>query len=195
MDLIPREEVSSINKKAIFIGAGVLIVVALAAFFIFRPSEIPSDSGAVANPGETSGTTTAPVVDKYAPEKVDADTKVPGQGENIGNGVAAPTIVTEAAPGVEAKLRSFDLIVSGDKFIPDTVTVRIGDTANIFITAQDKNYDFTLPSYGLSSVLTKGVKKTILFQALTDGKYEFFCQSCGGPEKGPVGYVVVVPKE
>lgn len=186
MDLMPKQESSSVNKKAIFIGAGILLIVAIGVVLYLALRKDSSVNTGPTNQG-TNGTSTAPTSTKPAIEAVDPNTKVPGAGENLGNGTAVPTIVTEAAPGVEAKYRSFNISVAADKFTPDTITVYEGDTVNIYLTSQDKTYAFALPDYGLSSNLTKGVKKTIQFQALSAGKYKFTAGTA-------VGYMVIVPK-
>lgn len=180
------------NKKIIIYAAVALVVIAGLAYFLVSMTGKPgsgSQTGATATTTAPSGT---PKSTTYA--AVSADTKIPGVGDQTSGGVAAPITVVPAAPGITALARSFNISVQNDKFTPSTVTVLVGDTVNISITAVDKDYDFTQPDYGLSSPLPKGVKKLILFQGMTSGKYTFFCKSCGGPDKGPVGYIVVVPR-
>lgn len=190
MDLIPKEEVEPVgNKKTVLISIGVgifvIIFITLVFFFVFKKDEVGSGTSGNKGGVDTSAqsTSTVPTV-----EAVDPNTKVPGAGENLGNGVAVPTLVTEAAPGVEAKYRSFNIAVLNDRFSPDTITVYEGDTVNIDLTAQDKDYAFSLPDYGLSSNLVKGVKKVIQFQALSAGKYKFTASSA-------IGYMIIVPKQ
>lgn len=93
-----------------------------------------------------------------------------------------------------SNFRSFSLSVSSNEFSPSNVIAYIGDTVRLNITAKDKDYDFYQPDYGLSKQLPKGVAALVEFQVTAAGKYTFYCKSCGGPAKGPVGYVVVVPK-
>lgn len=106
--------------------------------------------------------------------------------------VAVPQNVAPGAPSGNTKLRIFGISVSGDKFTPNAVIVNFGDTVHINLTASDKDYDFFQPDYGLLAVLTKGQTKAAEFQATAAGKFTFYCRSCGGPAKGPVGYLVVV---
>jgi heme/copper-type cytochrome/quinol oxidase subunit 2 len=188
MDLMQKQESSSVNKKAIFIGAGIVLVIIVGTvlFFVSKKNIPPTNFEPTSQNGggtSTVSTSTGPKV-----EAVDPNTKVPDAGENLGNGTAVPTVVTEAAPGAEAKYRSFNISVSADKFTPDTITVYEGDTVNIYLTSQDKTYTFALPDYGLSNTLTKGVKKTVQFQALSAGKYKF---TAGGA----IGYMIIVPKQ
>jgi heme/copper-type cytochrome/quinol oxidase subunit 2 len=180
------------KKKVIIYAVVALVVIAGLAYFLVGSTGKPGT--VYQQPGDSTTTTTGtPKSTTHA--SVSADTKIPGVGDQTSGGVGAPITVVPAAPGITALARSFDISVQNDKFTPSTVTVLVGDTVNISITAVDKDYDFTQPDYGLSSPLPKGVKKLILFQGTSSGKYTFFCKSCGGPDKGPVGYIVVVPKQ
>lgn len=176
------------NKKtlALIVGAVLVVVIVGAALFIKRPpSGGPERRGT--NGGGEQGSATKTEVPKGAtvPEKGAAN--VPGN-------VATPQIVGPAAPTTDAKFRSFNMQVEGGKFVPDTVIVRKGDTVHINIAAVDKDYDFYQPDYGFSFPLPKGKGKVLEFGATAEGKYTFFCRECGGPEKGPLGYIVVVAK-
>lgn len=171
------------NRKTTLIIAAVaiIIILLLAARFAYRPREAP--------PAETLPETLSTRTE--APEGI----VVPEEDStNTPENVAIPDTVTAAAPQVEAKFRSFNLRVEGDKFIPDTVVVNVGDTVHINISAADKDYDFFQPDYGFAGVLPKGQTKVLEFQATSEGKYTLYCAKCGGPEKGPVGYIIVVSK-
>lgn len=139
----------------------------------------------------------APILEETIPTRMDvpADTVVPEKDSaNIPENVAIPEVVVPAAPEAESNFRVFDLMVKGDKFIPDTVAVNVGDTVHINISAADKSYDLVQPDYGFKVVLPKGETKVLEFQATNDGKYVLYCEKCGGPENGPVGYIIVVKK-
>lgn len=141
-----------------------------------------------------SATTTNNSASSTTATDVPAGTTVPNAGDKVSGDIAVPSSVVEAAPGVQAKSRSFDVTVSGDKFTPSTVVVNAGDTTSIHFTALDKDYDFTQPDMGLSAKLLKGKSQLIQVSPAISGKFTYFCSSCGGPAKGPVGYIVVVPK-
>lgn len=166
------------NRK-IWIGVGVAVAVILLAWLAYR-SEGPAPEGEGMTPTRS---------------EVPAGTVVPEKDSaNISGNVAIPEMVTAAAPQAEAKFRSFDLRVEGDKFLPDTVAVNMGDTVHVNISAVDKDYDFVQPDYGLRGVLPRSQTKILEFQATSEGKYTLYCAKCGGPEKGPVGYIIVVNK-
>lgn len=177
------------NRRNLIIAIVVVLLVAAVAIAYLVRGERPGSPGA--GPGGTGGgansSTSAPVPsDVTVPELGDSD---------LPENVARPSAVTEAAPGVSADFRAFAVSVENGKFVPDTVIVRQGDTANIRFTAADRDYDFRQPDYGLASPLRKGVAQTIEFAGVTTGKYTFFCESCGGPASGPVGYIIVVPND
>lgn len=164
---------------------GLVVVVVIIGIIINRIVTSRVNNGAV-QPA-TSSTVSQTVSD------VPADIYVPDAGEEAKGDVAVPSAVVEAAPGVEAKARSYAIAVNGNAFSPSTVIVRAGDTTSIRFTAQDKDYDFVQPDLGLSSKLLRGKEQLIQVSPSTPGRYQFFCQSCGGPDKGPVGYLIVAP--
>jgi len=157
----------------IFGITGVLVVCAIIASLSFRPSagnletQSAAPAGAIA-PDE--GSTNAPA------------------------NVAVPAVQVPAAPGTTASFRSYNVGIKNDAYSPDTFVVNQGDTVNFWITAVDGNYGFTQPDYGLNVIIKKGVTKQVQFQALQPGKFMFYCGSCGGPAKGPVGNFIVTSK-
>jgi heme/copper-type cytochrome/quinol oxidase subunit 2 len=92
-----------------------------------------------------------------------------------------------------AKSRSFSITISNNQFTPNQIAAYQGDNLAISFTAKDKNYDVYQPEYGWKQTILKGESKPVIFQATASGKFTFYCQSCGGPSKGPVGYIYVSP--
>lgn len=178
------------NKREVLLIVVAIIVVAVVGLIFHKRQSIylpgSNESSKTVYPPGTSATR-APLTEDIEVPEADA-TDLP---ENI----AAPTLVAEAAPSVEYAYRSFDIAVENGVFVPDTIIVREKDTVHLNITASDKTYDFYQPDYGLATQLPAGQKKVVEFGGLLTGRLTFYCQSCGGPEQGPVGYVVVVPRE
>jgi len=137
-------------------------------------------------PGEVATSTTL--------GEVPSDVRIPEAGDEQSGDVAVPSIVAEAAPNVEAKLRGFEVKVEGGTFKPGTVAVRQGDTTRIRFTAIDRDYDFTQPDLGLSAKLLQGKEQVIEVAPQTTGRFTFYCESCGGPDQGPVGYLIVAAR-
>ena len=169
----------------IVVGAAVFIIIILFAWeFFFHASGVKP----VQAPGASSSSKSATWAD--APAKI----VVPEKGSPVAANVAPPETVGAAAPGSSSDYRSFTVKINLNAFVPDTVIVNQGDVAHVNITAVDHDYDFFQPDYGLSAVIPKGQTKTIQFGATASGKFTFYCKSCGGPEQGPVGYLVIAPK-
>jgi heme/copper-type cytochrome/quinol oxidase subunit 2 len=121
---------------------------------------------------------------------------VPEEGEEIADDlkdiVAVPDEVVSASPGVDANLRVFKIRGEGNKFIPSQIIANFNDTIHVDITAVDKDYDFVLQGYNMRQSIPKGVTKPLEFQAVSEGRFLYYCESCGGVESGAIGEIVVV---
>jgi len=175
------------RRKIILLAVGAAVIVVLIIILLWphaktvpRSEETPAPQSATAAP-------------------VPANVNVPNAGDkNVPSGVAVPDIQTSAHPsGGSSSFRQFTISAKNDAenndvFDPATVAVKKGDIVDLEITAVNKNYDFTQPDYGFSAVaVPKGQTTRIQFQALNAGKFTFYCASCGGPAKGPVGYIII----
>jgi len=106
--------------------------------------------------------------------------------------IAVPTVVVPAAPGATAQLRNFNIFAEGGKFIPSQIIANVGDTVHINFTAVDKDYDIVFPSYNMKQVATQGQTKILEFQALEDGSFLYYCESCGGSNSATDGKIIIV---
>ena len=167
----------------------VVIIFAIIAVLVLghKKANAPEGAGGV---GMAGSGTAMPSSTTYAP--VPANVVVPSAGATSTGDVAVPKIESAAAPNASTKYRSFTIMVDGNGFTPSTVAVNVGDTVNLQIGATSGNYDFTQPDLGFHVLLPQGQTKTVQFSPMTAGKYLFYCSSCGGPAKGPVGYIIVV---
>lgn len=139
----------------------------------------PANQNPAQNPNQQTSTRTK------APDVVVPDANA----TNLPKNVAKPETVI---PSGSAAIRIFEIKADANKFTPDTLIVNNRDTLKIKLTAVDKDYDFTQPDYGLLNYLAKqGQTRTIEFGTSAPGKFTFYCASCGGPDKGPVGYLVI----
>ena len=180
------------DKRTIWVIGGALAIVVIGVtFYLGRQSAGPvlSEPGAgspAAPMGASSPTHSAAPANAVAPNE--------GEKQIAAAEVAVPVAQVPAAPGSSASLRQFSLKVQGGSYNPNQIIVNQGDTVNINLTAVDANYGFTQPDYGLNAVVKQGQTRMIGFQALQPGKFTFYCSSCGGPAKGPVGYIIVTNK-
>jgi len=106
--------------------------------------------------------------------------------------IAVPTVVVPAAPGATAQLRNFNIFAEGGKFIPSQIIANVGDTVHINFTAVDKDYDIVFPSYNMKQVATQGQTKILEFQALEDGSFLYYCESCGRSNSATAGKIIIV---
>lgn len=119
--------------------------------------------------------------------------KVPEKGEKAEKGIAVPLEVVQSASEASSKIRIFELKGEGGKLSPQSFIAYQNDILNIKITALDNDYDFRLEGYNLETKAKKGGTKTIEFQALNIGKYNFYCSLCRTKEN-PAGSIIIVPK-
>lgn len=112
----------------------------------------------------------------------------------VDSNVARPYTVRPEEPTSDSKLRVFQIQIKNDKFIPNTVIIHANDEADITFTAIDKTYDFIQPDNGYQGTVPKGAPKVLAGRFYAPGKYILYCPSCGGPIKGPIGYIIVVPQ-
>lgn len=177
------------KKLAIGIGIAVVALIVIVAVVVITmqrdPESLPEENQNGANQPEQSRTKLP----------LPANVTVPEAGFPAGDNVAIPEVVRPAAPGVSSKYREFQVSIEGGKFVPDTVAVYANDIAHITFSAVDRTYDVVQPDYGFSLQIPKGTSKLLEGQFSKTGKYLFYCASCGGPDAGPVGYIVVTPKQ
>ena len=133
----------------------------------------------------TSSTRTAALADVTVPDKGASSTSA---------NVAVPVVQGPGDPSGNVSYRSFNIAIQNNAYTPNTVIVNQGDTVNLELTAVDAAYGFTQPDYGFNAAIPKGKTQTIQFQTLNTGNFTFYCASCGGPSKGPVGHIIVVAK-
>jgi nitrosocyanin len=79
------------------------------------------------------------------------------------------------------------------EFNPNTVTVKKGDRVKLVITSQDVTHGFSLPDFGVSSVLLEpGQATNVEFTADKTGDFTFRCSNfCGTGHSGMTGKLVV----
>ncbi|MCX7589412.1 MAG: hypothetical protein N2Z85_00520 [Patescibacteria group bacterium] len=109
--------------------------------------------------------------------------------------IAKPESVLPASTVSDSSIRSFKTIIANqNEFSPQIITAYKNDIIDFYIQAIDKDYDFFQPDYGYTLKISKGETKRVQFQVTAEGKFMFYCKSCGGPDKGPIGYIIVKSK-
>jgi heme/copper-type cytochrome/quinol oxidase subunit 2 len=118
---------------------------------------------------------------------------VPEPGQKFQEGVAVPKESVKSSPVAESKLRIFEVKGENGTIFPVNFRAYQNDIINIKLTALDQDYDFYLEGYNLQVKAKKGETKTIEFQALNLGVYNFYCSLCSTKEK-PAGKIIIVPR-
>lgn len=187
------------KKTLVWVGiVAVVVVVGVIAYYFATGTPIPQSgmAGGQANGtssaqggGMASSTTAQPLPSGGANLVVPSENAT-----SVPQGVAAPTVVASGSISGTTSFRSFNVTETATAFTPATIIVNQGDTVHINLTAEGGAYDFTQPDLGLKLALKSGQTKLVQFDAVSSGKFTFYCSSCGGPAKGPVGYIEVVAK-
>lgn len=193
------------NKKLLILGGLAILAVLLAAFImrdIIKSKPEPTGPSPIIieepAPGVSNDDVQLEVVDDNDPFRQEAPviTRIPDANEILPAAqqkeIAVPTVVVPAAPGVDSKFRNFDITAEGGKFIPEKIIVQVGDTVHINFTAVDKDYDITFPSYNMKQTAKQGQTKILEFQAVQDGSFLYYCESCGGAEGMTKGNIIIV---
>ena len=189
------------KKKLLLIGAGVLVIIILVVMIIstLGKKKTTTTNQSATNDEQQVNNSDLPAIpdakDKFR-EEVPQDVKVPGMNEVLTEAqktqIAVPSIVTPAAPGAESSFRSFAIRGEGGKFVPAEIIARQNDIVHVTFTAVDKDYDIVFPSYGMRQVAKKGQTKILEFQAVSEGSFTYYCESCGGANGPTKGKVIVV---
>jgi plastocyanin len=184
-----------ITKKEIMIVGGVvvlIVIVVLVGFWLYGNGGLFSGSTQSLESGNLPATSTT---SGPPPGPVPVGTTVPNEGAaNTPANVAVPVVQAPANPSGDTTYRSFNINIKGGAYSPSTVIVKEGDIVNLRLTAVDANYGFAQSDYGFNTAIAQGKTKTIQFQAVQVGDFAFYCPSCGGPSKGPVGHIIVTAK-
>jgi heme/copper-type cytochrome/quinol oxidase subunit 2 len=180
------------SKKNILTIIIVLVIIILAIVLINSKSESPVKQEEKNFEEEIISEEQGSLTKQEVPENI----TVPELNETpVDENVAVPLTVSQAAPGVTAMLRRFEIKAENDEFSPSEIIVNQNDTIHIDFTAVDKEYDMTLPDYGMKAVAAKGETKVFEFQAVGSGKFLYYCDSCGGIESKTQGHITILPKK
>ena len=177
------------QKSRLWMWIGIIVmVIAIAAIAFFVGRSLPPGPIGSNGPGTAGQPTPLPSPTR---EDVPADTVVPGAtSTNLPPGVAQPENVKLSGDASSPYLKDFHVTVKNDTVSPDNIVTYVRDIVTITFESGDKAYDFIQPDLGLRWQVPAGGSKTMQFQTASTGKFIFYCSSCGGPGKGPVGYIV-----
>ncbi len=190
----------------IIFGIAIIVVLSLIIFLEMQSRKLNQPDNKINPPQPVEGNVYVP--DEAATTRprdweetefrqpVPVDVKVPEVGEvlpdNLKDIVAVPEHSVDIPVSGGANFRIFRIRGEGDKFSPEQVIVNFKDMVHIELMAIDKDYDVVLAGYNMMVSAKKGETKAIEFQALQDGRFMYYCNSCGGPESTAKGEIIVV---
>ena len=192
------------SKKKTILSLGLVLIAVLIAVIILQLQERDAPLNTetkINNPFLPSGQENLTPQDWQATEvrkPVPVGTVVPEIDTEMPAGLKDKIAVPEAtAPvnptsGSDAQIRTYTVRAEANKFIPEKIIVNQGDIVHIDFTAVDKDYDFVLGGYNMKQNVKAGGTASLEFQALKDGDFIYYCNTCGGLEAGPQGHIIVV---
>lgn len=195
------------KQKIIVVSSGVFLIVILLFVIILQTkheNNKPSSSGPV--PSYSQKDETGSDVEITMPQweenefrkPVPVGVSVPVKGEiipeELKDVVAVPFDFLPPRSGntSDPGIGRFQIKAEGDKFIPSQVIVRYNDIVDIDVEAIDKDYDLILEGYSMRQSIKQGQRSKLSFQANQEGRFKFYCNTCGGPESSATGEIVVV---
>lgn len=93
---------------------------------------------------------------------------------------------------IYAKVVEIDMIAKQWEFIPETVTVNLGDKLDIHVKSIDVSHGFMLPEFGINERLDPGKEVHIEFVADKKGTFTYACSvPCGRGHGGMAGKLIV----
>ncbi len=190
------------KKLILIIGFFVILLLVLVVFLELKKSknETKINNESVGNIYLPDEKTTAIVpndfVETDARKAVPVGVVVPEPSDvmpdNLVNEIAVPTAAVQAASGTDTKIRVFNVSADGGVFTPSKIIANQGDIIHIEFTAVDRDYDLVFAGYGMSATVSQAQTKSLEFQASLDGRFPYYCVSCGGTEINAQGEITVV---
>lgn len=175
------------NTKKFLQIAGIAVLVLAAVFGVIYAVNTSRERAAERSENEEQSGTRGNIPEGAEVPELGADPE--------DESVAVPVSVTDAAKGIGgSQLRTFLVSAEAGKFMPSTITVYKNDTVHISFTAVDKEYDITVPDYGLYRTAKKGETVPLEFRAEQEGQFVYYCDVCGGAGSGTEGRLIVIPR-
>ena len=152
------------KKSNLLAILGVVAIVAIVAFVMIQ-----------ANSGSNAPTSVTP-----------SPTPTPEVMEEV-----SPTPTEEAVEPIE-EVVEIDMEAASYSFRPNEITVKLGQTVRITLTANDMQHNFSLDEFDVDSeIVAEGESTTIEFLADQVGEFEFYCGVGNHRSLGQVGTLII----
>ncbi|MFA6513888.1 MAG: cupredoxin domain-containing protein [Patescibacteria group bacterium] len=193
------------NKKKILFALGIIVVILLIIVIILelkkdaapQVSQAPIVNNYIPD-GKTASSAPRDWEETVARKEVPVGVKVPEPSDiipdNLKNEIAVPSAAVSAGSSETktAQIRIFKIEGKDGKFIPSKIIANYNDIVNIQFAAIDRDYDIVFAGYNIKQSAKQGQTSFIEFQALLDGRFPYYCVSCGGSETNYQGEIIIV---
>jgi len=162
-----QPSVGSTDKKSNLLAIlGIVAVVAIVAFVMIQ----------------ASSNNTAPTEEIVSPTP--ASTEVMEE--------ETPTPTEEEVMEPVEEVVEIDVEAGHFSFSPNEITVKLGQTVRINLTAADLQHNFSLDEFDVSSeIVAEGESTTVEFLADQTGEFEFYCNVGSHRAQGQVGTLII----
>jgi len=89
-----------------------------------------------------------------------------------------PSFINLSPASAGNNVRRFTVLGSNGTLIPRMINVDVNDVVMLDFTALDDDYDFVLDGHYLNQSCKEGESSKIIFQAIKEGKFHYYCSSC-----------------
>jgi len=190
-----RDKPASNLSKYIKIFSIVTIYIAAAvlSYFFYTNQRQPKTSSRAATP--------SPTISIFAPTVTSTPVTATGNltpsptassSGSFGKIVTPPTPTPKPAVKIPSIPRqTIEITAAANTFTPNQLSAELNQIVTIIITASDKDYDFTLPVFGISKTFPKGTRGFVEFQATSEGVFYFSCQTTCGNNPSATGTLTV----
>ena len=90
------------------------------------------------------------------------------------------------------EVKEFEVIAKQFEFLPNTITVKQGDTVKLSITSADVTHGFAINDFGINETIEPGKTTNIEFVANKKGTFNFYCSiPCGTGHGTMKGQLIV----
>jgi len=196
LEPITNKPTSNLSKYIkIFSIVTIYIAAAVLSYFFYTNQRQPKTGSRAATPSPTISlflpTATATPTQTFASTSATL-TPTASSASSFGKLVTPPTPTPKPTAKIPSTPRqTIEITAAANTFTPNQLSAELNQIVTIIITASDKDYDFTIPVFGISKTFPKGTRSFVEFQATSEGVFYFSCQTTCGNNPSATGTLTV----
>lgn len=191
---IPNKPASNLSKYIkVFSIAIICIASAVLSYFFYTNQRQPKTGSRAATPSPTVSLFLPTTIPTQTPASASA-TLAPTSSSSgsFGKIITPPTLTPKPTAKIPSTPRqTIEITAENNSFTPNRLFGELNQIITIIITASDKDYDFTLPIFGISKIFPKGTRGFVEFQATQEGTFYFSCSTTCGNNPSATGTLTV----